>query len=41
MAEQPVLLEAKNIIKDYGEGHVLDGVSLKVHKSEVIVLLGP
>ena len=41
MAEQPALLEAKNIIKDYGEGHVLDGVSLKVHKSEVIVLLGP
>lgn len=41
MAEQPILLEAKNIIKDYGEGRVLDDVSLQIHKGEVIVLIGP
>ena len=41
MAEQPILLEAKNIVKDYGEGQVLNDVSLQVHKGEVIVLIGP
>ena len=41
MSEQTVLLEAKDIVKDYGEGHVLDGVSLKIHAGEVIVLIGP
>ena len=41
MAEQPILLEAKNIVKDYGEGIVLNDVSLQIHKGEVIVLIGP
>lgn len=41
MAEQSVLLEAKNIIKEYGEGTVLNDVSLQIHKGEVIVLIGP
>ena len=41
MSEQTVLLEAKDIVKDYGEGHVLDGISLKIHAGEVIVLIGP
>lgn len=41
MAEQPILLEAKNVIKDYGEGRVLNDVSLQIHKGEVIVLIGP
>ncbi|MBQ8559140.1 MAG: amino acid ABC transporter ATP-binding protein [Tyzzerella sp.] len=41
MAEQPILLEAKNIIKDYGSGPVLNEVSLQIHKGEVIVLIGP
>ena len=41
MAEKPVLLEAKNMIKDYGEGRILDDVSLELHKGEVIVLIGP
>lgn len=41
MAEQPILLEVKNIIKDYGGGPVLNDVSLQIHKGEVIVLIGP
>lgn len=41
MAEQQVLLEAKNIMKDYGEGTVLSDISLQIHKGEVIVLIGP
>lgn len=41
MAEQPILLEVKNIIKDYGGGPVLSDVSLQIHKGEVIVLIGP
>lgn len=41
MAEQEIVLEAKNIIKQYGEGTVLNDVSLQIHKGEVIVLIGP
>lgn len=41
MSGQQVLLEAKNIVKDYGSGNVLNDVSLKVHKGEVVVLIGP
>ena len=41
MAEKQILLEVKNIVKDYGEGKVLDDVSLQIHKGEVIVLIGP
>ncbi len=41
MAEQEIVLEAKNIINQYGEGTVLNDVSLQIHKGEVIVLIGP
>lgn len=41
MAQQPVLLEARNIIKDFGQGPVLNEISLQIHKGEVIVLIGP
>lgn len=41
MAKQPILLEVKDIVKDYGEGRVLDEVSLQIHKGEVVVLIGP
>lgn len=41
LAEKQILLEAENIIKDYGEGNVLNGFSLRIHKGEVIVLIGP
>ncbi|MGN0987684.1 MAG: amino acid ABC transporter ATP-binding protein [Otoolea sp.] len=41
MSERPVLLEVHNLVKDYGAGRVLDGISLTLHKGEVIVLVGP
>lgn len=41
MSEQPIILETKNIRKDYGEGNVLNGISLQVHKGEVVVVIGP
>ena len=31
----------KNIVKNYGEGNVLDGVSLELRKGEVKVVIGP
>ena len=41
MANQPVLLEIRNIIKDFGQGPVLNEISMQIHKGEVIVLIGP
>lgn len=41
MSEQSIVLEVKNIMKDYGSGNVLNDVSLQIHKGEVIVLIGP
>jgi len=38
----PALLEINNVVKNYdGKNAVLDGVSLELHKGEVIVLIGP
>lgn len=41
MSKKEKLLEIRNLNKDYGNGPVLNGVSLDVHKGEVIVLIGP
>lgn len=41
MAEQKPLLDIRNIQKDYGNGPVLEDISLQVKKGEVIVLVGP
>ncbi|MCS3900525.1 amino acid ABC transporter ATP-binding protein [Methanococcus voltae] len=35
------MIEMVNIHKKFGENHVLKGVDLKVHKGEVVVILGP
>ena len=35
------MIEARGLVKDYGNGRVLDGVSLSVQKGEVAVLIGP
>lgn len=36
-----VLLEIKELYKEYGKVTVLDGINLNVHKGEVVVVLGP
>ena len=41
MKETEKLLEIRNLHKDYGEGTILDDVSLDIHKGEVVVLIGP
>ncbi len=35
------MIAALKLVKDYGNGRVLDGVSLSVQKGEVAVLIGP
>ena len=35
------MLEVKDVHKTFGENHVLKGVSLKVEKGDIIVILGP
>lgn len=39
--EKEVVLEIKDLVKDYGNGPILNGISLDVHKGEVVVLIGP
>ncbi len=40
MSEQP-LVKAVNVIKDFGDTRVLDGIDLEVRRGEVVCLLGP
>lgn len=35
------VMEIKNLQKSYGDNEVLKGVSLNIHKGEVVVILGP
>lgn len=41
MSKKERLLEIRHLHKDFGNGPVLDDVSLDVHKGEVVVLIGP
>lgn len=41
MVQNEKLLEIKQLHKDYGNGPVLNDISLDVHKGEVVVLIGP
>jgi len=40
-AEQPIVLEVNGLSKSFGSTIVLRDISLKVHKSETVCLLGP
>lgn len=44
MEEKKVLIEAKNLVKTYGEGealtYALNGVSIKVYEHDFLVILG-
>lgn len=39
-SNQPVVLQAEGLVKKYGKRTVVDGVSLQVHRGEVVGLLG-
>ena len=39
MAE--ALLQVKNLVKEYGETRILDGVNLDIARGEVVVVVGP
>lgn len=41
MEKSEKLLEVRHLHKDYGNGPILNDVSLDVHKGEVVVLIGP
>ena len=41
MNEKEKLLEVHHLNKDYGNGPVLEDISLDIHKGEVVVLIGP
>ena len=41
MKKTEKLLEIRHLHKDYGEGTILNDVSLDIHKGEVVVLIGP
>lgn len=41
MEKTEKLLEVNQLYKDYGNGPVLKGITLEVHKGEVVVLIGP
>lgn len=41
MYSEEKLLEIHNLVKDYGNGPILKGVSLDIHKGEVLVVIGP
>jgi ABC-type sugar transport system ATPase subunit len=40
VVEKEVILEGRDITKTYGGVHALDGISLSLHKNEVLALLG-
>lgn len=41
MGKTDKLLEIQNLYKDYGNGPILNGISLDIHKGEVVVVIGP
>ena len=41
MTDGRVLLEARDVVKRFGDNTVLDGVSLQVHHGETVVIIGP
>ena len=40
-AAAPVLLEARDVVKRFGDRPAVDGVSMKIHRGETVVIIGP
>ncbi len=41
MTDNDVLIEAKDVCKSFGSVNVLKGINTKIHKGEVVVIIGP
>ena len=41
MADQPVILQIKQVVKSFGNVHAVNGVNLNIHEGEFFALLGP
>ena len=41
MTDNDVLIEAKDVCKSFNSVNVLKGISTKIHKGEVVVIIGP
>jgi polar amino acid transport system ATP-binding protein len=40
-AAAPVLLEAREVVKRFGDRPAVDGVSMQIHRGETVVIIGP
>ncbi|MDG2195702.1 MAG: ABC transporter ATP-binding protein, partial [SAR324 cluster bacterium] len=41
MADRPVILQIKQVVKSFGNVHAVNGVNLNIHEGEFFALLGP
>jgi ABC-type Fe3+/spermidine/putrescine transport system ATPase subunit len=41
MADRPVILQIKQVVKNFGNVHAVNGVNLNIHEGEFFALLGP
>ena len=41
MSAAPVLLEARDVVKRFGDRPAVDGVSMQIHRGETVVIIGP
>ncbi|RCX16705.1 ABC transporter family protein [Fontibacillus phaseoli] len=41
MTISTLLIEAKQLVKKYGQKHAVDGLSMKIREGEVLAIIGP
>ena len=41
MADRPVILQIKQVVKSFGNVHAVNGVNLNIYEVEFFALLGP
>ena len=40
-ANREILIQVKDLCKSYGEKQILKGISLDIHKGDVVAIIGP